>query len=178
MKLSQWAKKNGISYTTAYSWFKNGNLPVPAIQTNTGTILIQNEDIVNSQSNQAFIYCRVSSSNKKDDLNRQASRCEEFCTNSGFEIMGVTKEIASGMNDIRPKLFKLLEKKPKILVVEHKDRLTRFGFNYFEYFLKQLGCRLIVINRDSEETDDLMKDLVAIITSFCCRLYGMRRGLN
>jgi predicted site-specific integrase-resolvase len=126
--------------------------------------------------NDAWVYARVSSYPKKSDLDRQAQRCEDFCRSHGWEIRKVVKEIASGMNDSRPKLMKLLDGKPRRLVVEHKDRLTRFGFGYFEKLLPMLGCELVVINRDSEERDDLMKDLVAIITSFCCRLYGLRRG--
>lgn len=81
------------------------------------------------------------------------------------------------MNDSRKKLSELLQQdSPCRLVVEHKDRLTRFGFNFFEILLPKLGWDLIVINRDAEEQDDLLKDLVAVITSFCCRLYGLRRG--
>ena len=82
------------------------------------------------------------------------------------------------MNDNRPKLIKLLESDAYRIVVEHKDRLTRFGFNYIETLTRQQGRELIVVHRDSEEEDDLLKDLVAIITSFCCRLYGLRRGRN
>jgi predicted site-specific integrase-resolvase len=88
----------------------------------------------------------------------------------------VVKEIASGMNDNRPELKKLLALRPARIVIEHKDRLTRFGFGYFEQLLPMLGCELVVINRDAEEKDDLLKDLVAVITSFCCRLYGLRLG--
>jgi predicted site-specific integrase-resolvase len=65
---------------------------------------------------------------------------------------------------------------PGRLVVSYKDRLTRFGFNYLEVLLKRLGWEIVVIHRDKEEKEDLMKDLIAIITSFCCRLYGLRRG--
>lgn len=60
--------------------------------------------------------------------------------------------------------------------MEHKDRLTRFGFNYFELLLPKLGCELVVMDRDEEEKSDLMKDLVAIIYSFAARIYGLRRG--
>lgn len=176
MKLADWARKNGITYVTAFNWFKSGKLPVKAYQTATRTILVEETPISQLQNNKAFIYCRASSSNKKDDLERQVERCQAFCLARGYEIEHITKEIASGMNDKRPKLYKLLEKQPRILVVEHKDRLTRFGFTYFEYFLKKLDCELVVINRDTEEKDDLIKDLVSVITSFCCRLYGMRRG--
>ena len=91
-------------------------------------------------------------------------------------IEKVVKEVASGMNDNRQKLEKLITSKPKRIVVEHKDRLTRFGFGYFDVLLPMIGCELVVIHRDKEEKDDLLKDLVAVITSFCCRLYGLRRG--
>lgn len=173
MKLSDWAKQQGIAYITAWRWYKTGKLPVSATQTPSGAILV---DPTPPTGNSAWIYCRVSSYAKKDDLNRQVIRCEEFCYARGWEIRKVVKEIASGMNDARPKLTKLLASKPRRIVVEHKDRLTRFGFGYFEILLPMLDCELVVMNRDTVERDDLMKDLVAIITSFCCRLYGLRRG--
>lgn len=175
MKLSQWAKQQGISYTTAWRWYKHGKLPVKATQTPSGTILVEPESSPDF-SRDVWIYCRVSSHEKKDDLQRQVERCCDFCLANGWEVVHTTKEIASGMNDSRPKLIKLLNQHPTRLVVEHKDRLTRFGFHYFEYFLPKLGCELVVINRDQEEKDDLLKDLIAIITSLCCRLYGLRRG--
>jgi predicted site-specific integrase-resolvase len=173
MKLSDWAKQQGIAYITAWRWFKAGKLPVKASKTPSGAILIDPSPVV---ADEAWIYARVSSYPKKADLDRQAERCEEFCRKRGWLVRKVVREIASGMNDARPKLLKLLSAKPGRIVVEHKDRLTRFGFGYFETLLPMLGCELVVINRDREERDDLMKDLVAIITSFCCRLYGLRRG--
>jgi len=176
MKLSAWAKKQGITYKTAWNWFKTGRLPVHAFQTPTGTILVEEEQ--HKVSSQTWIYTRVSSPNKKDDLERQAQRIAEFCNARGWVIHKTVKEIASGMNDNRPKLHKMLEAKPSKIVVEHKDRLTRFGFKYIEVLLKQLGCEIVVIQRDVEEKDDLLKDLVSIVTSFCCRLYGLRRGQN
>lgn len=175
MKLSEWAESQGIAYQTAWRWFKAGTLPVRAVQTGTGTILVEPAHLL-SESKSAWIYARVSSPEKKGDLERQAERCISFCSASGWTVESVTKEIASGMNDNRPKLKKLLASKPSRIVVEHKDRLTRFGFGYFEQLLPMIGCDLVVMNRDSEEKDDLLKDLVAIITSFCCRLYGLRRG--
>lgn len=176
MKLSDWAKKNGLTYQTAYKLFKDGNLPVPALQLNTGTILVTETPVPNLLK--TYIYCRVSSNNKKEDLNRQAERCEKFCLSNGWEVEKTVKEIASGMNDNRKKLSLLLSGEPKRIVVEHKDRLTRFGFNYLDTLLKQLNYELVVINREKEEEADLMKDLVSVVTSFCCRLYGMKKGLN
>jgi predicted site-specific integrase-resolvase len=175
MKLSVWAKQNGIHYLTAYRWFKAGALPVPAVQTNTGTILVQEKSTLLA-AGPTVVYARVSSGNKRDDLIRQADRCVAFGHAKGWEISKVYREVASGMNDHRPKLLNMLKNHPGRIVVEHKDRLTRFGFHYFETLLPMLDCELVVMNRDAEEKDDLLKDLIAIITSFCCRLYGLRRG--
>jgi predicted site-specific integrase-resolvase len=181
MKLKQWAIKQGIHYNTAWLWFKSGKIP-NARQLDTGTILVDEEPTfsksVFKNENQVYIYCRVSSHDKKDDLQRQIERCIEFSNARGFEIVKTFKEVASGMNDNRKELNKLLDLKPNKIIVEHKDRLTRFGFNYLEKLLKNQDCEIIVLNRDKEDETDLMKDLVSIITSFCCRLYGLRRGKN
>jgi putative resolvase len=175
MRLNDWAKEQGIAYITAWRWFKRGKLPVRAFKTPTGMILVE-KDIPVKESQDVWVYARVSSSNKKDDLERQAARCEEFCRARGWAVQKVVKEIASGMNDSRPKLLKLLAARPSRIVVEHKDRLTRFGFRYFEELLPRLGCEVVVVNRDVVEETDLIKDLVAVVTSMCCRLYGLRRG--
>lgn len=175
MKLAEWAKKQGVTYQTAWNWYKKGLLPVKAYQFPSGSIIIEENTPVET-SDETWIYCRVSSRDKKDDLDRQAERCKRFCESKGWTVIKTVKEVASGMNDNRPKLKKLLNENPSRLLVEHKDRLTRFGFGYFEMLLPKTGCELVVINRDEEEQDDLMKDLIAIITSFCCRIYGLRRG--
>jgi predicted site-specific integrase-resolvase len=174
MKLATWAKEHGIAYITAWRWFKYGKLPVPAIKTATGMILVMPSAVPTTLP--TFVYARVSSPNKKGDLDRQAQRAVDFCSAKGWTVEVVVKEIASGMNDKRRRLDKLLDRGPARLVIEHKDRLTRFGFGYFDKLLPKLGWELVVMNRDSEAKDDMMKDLIAVITSFCCRLYGLRRG--
>lgn len=177
MKLSTWAKKQGIAYSTAFRWFKQGTFPAKAIQLETGTILVEDENIISRNEN-IVIYCRVSNNSRKDELEYQVDRCLEFCRAKGLEVNKIYKEIASGMNDKRNKLSLMLDSNPTKIIVEHKDRLTRFGFNYLEKLLSKLGCEIIVINRDFENENDLLKDMVSIITSFCCRLYGLRRGNN
>lgn len=157
MKLSDWAKTQGISYQTAWRWFKTGRLPVNATQTPSGTILVE-LDSKATEWRQTSVYARVSAPEKQGDLERQAQRCVDFCQARGWSVDQIVKEVASGMNDSRPKLVKLLRNKPSRLVVEHKDRLTRFGFGYFELLLPMLDCELVVINRDAEERDDLLKD--------------------
>jgi putative resolvase len=178
MKLSEWAKKQGISYKTAHRWYKEGKLPCEADQMPTGTIIVKENIKTNDINNKVVIYSRVSTYERKDCLIGQIERCTNFANGKGLVVDKVYKEIASGMNDKRPKLMKLLDSKPTHIIVENKDRLTRFGFNYLEKLLNQQGCELLVLNRDVEDETDLMKDLVSIITSFCCRLYGMRRGQN
>lgn len=177
MKLSVWAKQQGVTYRTAYNWFRSGKLPCPSTQLPTGTIIVHPEVSTKPNTN-VFIYARVSSYDRKEGLIGQVERCEEFARARGLEVHKVVKEVASGMNDSRTKLIKMLQSKPTTIIVENKDRLTRFGFNYLESLLSQQGCEILVINRDREDEHDLMKDLISIITSFCCRLYGLRRGQN
>jgi putative resolvase len=180
VRLKDWAASEGISYTTAWRWFKAGKLPYPSKKTQTGTILIYplgpREESQSHARDRAWIYARVSSHDKKGDLIRQIERLKAFCSARGWQTEGVFSEIASGMNDQRRQLTRLLNKQPSRIVVEHKDRLTRFGFHYFELFLPKLGCELVVMDRDAEEKSDLMKDLIAVIYSFAARIYGLRRG--
>lgn len=176
MKLSKWAKKQGISYTTAFRWFKQGKMPCPTTQTASGTIIVH-DDQPTTQPVSVAVYCRVSSHDKKDDLARQVTRCLDYCAAKGYAAT-IYKEIGSGMNDNRSKLLKMLDSNPTIIVVENKDRLTRFGFNYLNVLLNKLNCTIEVINTEMNDEADLIKDMISIITSFCCRLYGMRRGYN
>jgi putative resolvase len=176
MKLSFWAKSQGICYLTAYRWFKAGKIP-GAVQKDTGTILVLqpvNIDTVDK----AYIYCRVSNQSRRKELDYQVNRCAEFASARGIIVEKVYKEVASGMNDKRKELIKMLDANPTIIIVENKDRLTRFGFNYLESLLSKLGCKIVVMNEESEDENDLMKDMISIITSLCCRLYGLRRTKN
>jgi predicted site-specific integrase-resolvase len=89
----------------------------------------------------------------------------------------VVKEIGSGVNDTRPKLLKLLnDPSVTLIVVEHKERLTRFGFHYIEQLLKMQKRRIEVINQAENGKEDLVQDFVSIVTSFCARPYGQRRS--
>ena len=178
MKLSEYAKKVGVSYRTVHRWYKENKLPdnITAKQMPSGTIIIDYNDIIKEKK--IVIYCRVSSYEKKDDLSRQVERCKTYCLNKGLKIDKIYKEIASGMNDNRKQLLKMFDYNPNIIIIENKDRLTRFGFNYLKYFLNKKNTEIEILNPDNDDEKDLMKDLISIITSFCCRLYGLRRGKN
>jgi predicted site-specific integrase-resolvase len=123
------------------------------------------------------IYTRVSSSENKDNLDRQAKRLEEYSIARGYRIAKVVKEVGSGVNDNRRKLEKLVtDKSYNRLVVEHKDRLTRFGFNYLKLLFDEQGRIIEIASEAENDKDELMADFIAIITSFCARLYGLRRS--
>lgn len=171
VKLSEWATRNGVHYQTAWLWAKTGKMPVPVRQTPTGTWLV--DELVTNQG-QAVAYCRVSASDQKDDLERQAGRVAAECGRRGILLSNVVYEIGSGLNGNRVKLRKLLSN-PSVttIVVEHRDRLARFGVEHLEAALAATGRRIVVLNSD-EVKDDLVRDIVEVLTSMCARLYGRR----
>ncbi len=171
MKLSTYAKQLGVTYKTAWQWWKAGQLD--AYQLPTGTV------IVREPLPAAFgvaLYARVSSADQKEDAQRQMQRLQEYAAARGYQVAAEVTEIASGLNDERPKLKKLLTN-PKIgvLVVEHRDRLTHFGYGYIATLLEQQGRRVEAIY-PSDTGDDLVDDFVAVITSMAARIYGRRHS--
>ena len=170
MKLSEYAKKNSLTYKTAFIHWQKGLLK--GKQLPTGTIIIFDEE--QHEITDYCIYCRVSSHDQKEDLIRQENRLKDFCSAKGFKILNVYSEIASGLNDNRPKFNKVLKSNLNI-ISEHKDRVTRFGFNYLETLLNMQNRKLVIIN-DVENKDDIIQDFISVITSFCARIYGRRRS--
>jgi predicted site-specific integrase-resolvase len=179
MKLSQYAKMKGVVYRTAWNWWKKGIIECEQDPI-TKSIFLKTNIQYNKQQEKIALYARVSSYEKKKDLDGQLERLRQFSFAKGYIISKEIKEIASGMNDNREKLNKvLLDISYGTIIVENKDRLTRFGFNYIKNLLEMQGRKVIVLNEKEENKEkDLMTDLISIITSFCCRLYGLRKGQN
>jgi putative resolvase len=174
MKLSDYAKEKGISYQTAWRMWKRGELN--AEQLPSGTVIVSVKNKTTDLINKVAIYARVSSSENKSNLDRQAQRLESYCIAKGYQIIRIVKEVGSGVNDHRKLLIKLLEQTDyNLIVAEHKDRLSRVGFNYLKILLIQTGRDIEIVNLAEERKDDLMQDFVSIITSFCARLYSLRR---
>lgn len=171
--LHDYAKEHGIKYRAAWNRFKAGKIP-EAYQDEFGKILISE---YTEKPEKAAIYVRVSSAENRSNLDTQAARVEEYCRAKGYQIHKIVKEIGSGVNDKRPKFLKLLKDTDITrIVAEHKDRATRFGFNYIETLLTIQGRRIEIVNLADNGKEDLVQDLVSIVYSFAARLYSKRRA--
>lgn len=176
MKLSAYAKQQGISYQTAWRMWQRGELP--AHQLPSGTVIVEVTPTPPAiRPQKVAVYARVSSAENRKNLEGQAERVAAFCAAKGWQVAKVVKECGSGINDQRPQFLALLaDTSISHLVIEHKDRCSRFGVAYIQTLLKTQGRELVIINEAEEGQEDLMQDFVAIITSFCARLYGRRRA--
>ncbi|MFF1836730.1 IS607 family transposase [Streptomyces sp. NPDC058231] len=176
MKLSDWAARNGVHYQTAWSWAKEGRMPVPVVQTPSGTWLVT--EPAPQAAGRVVAYCRVSSGDQKADLERQVARTVQGATARGLMVADVVTEVGSGLNGRRRKLYRLLAD-PGVgtIVVEHRDRLARFGVEHLEAALSATGRRLLVLD-PAETTADLVRDITEVLTSMCARLYGRRSAKN
>lgn len=106
------------------------------------------------------------------------SRLEDFAAFHGYTIASKVEEIGSGLNGTRAKLMKILgDNSISTIIVEHRDRLTRFGFEYIAMALEASGRNILVIN-ESEEDLDIVQDFVDVVTSMCARIYGKRGAKN
>jgi putative resolvase len=180
MRLKDWAEQQGIHYQTAWKWFRDGKLPVPALQTPSGTILVQPDapDAVPQPGGGLGLYARVSSHDQRADLDRQVSRLAQWAATAKAPVVRVEAEVASGMTGRRVKLRRLLaDPAVHTVVVTHRDRLARMNAELVEAALWAHGRRLVVLD-DGEVTDDLIRDMVEVLTSYCARLYGRRSARN
>ena len=182
IKASEYAKKMSLNVRTVYRYYHNGKIKGYQDK-ETGTIFIlnpfKNENNEDNLKNKVVLYARVSSSENKTNLESQLEKLRLFASAKGYQIVKEIKDIGSGLNDNRSKLNELFEKELnnfEILLVEHKDKLTIFGFNYIDILLKSHNKKIEVINLVDNNKEDLIQDFVSVITSFCVRIYGQRRS--
>ena len=171
MRLSAYAKQMGASYKTAFRWWKAGKLD--AYQLDTGTVIVR-EPLASETPTNVALYARVSSADQKEDLERHMQRLKDYAASRGYQVTKIVSELASGLNDSRPKFLKLLtDASIGVIVVEHRDRATRFGLTYIEQLMQMQGRRLEVIF-PSDTDNDLVDDFIAVITSMASRISGRR----
>jgi putative resolvase len=176
VKLAEWARSVGVHPQTAYAWVREDRMPVPFRRVASGTILV---DVVPRDAEQRMVlYARVSSHDQRPDLDRQVARLAEWATGNGYQVARVVTEVGSGVNGKRPKLRRILsDPDATVIVVEHRDRLARFGVEHLQAALAAQGRRIVVTDA-GETTDDLVRDMIEVLTSMCARLYGRRGARN
>jgi putative resolvase len=146
MKLSQYAKQQCISYRTAL-WWQAGL--IKGYQAPTGTIIVAEEPPKGTHTiSRVAIFALVSSQEHRANFERHVERLEDHCASRGYQVAQVVKEIASGVNDARPKLMVILQELTITRIVfVHQDRLTPFGFHYLETLLELARRHIEVVNQ-------------------------------
>lgn len=163
----------GIHPNTLRSWANSGKIKY--YRTESGQRRYDTDDFFgNRQDTKQVVYCRVSSPKQKDDLHRQVGYMSERYPNA--EII---KDIGSGINFKRKGLKAILERAmsgDKLqVVVAHRDRLSRFGFDLIEWIITRSGGELVVLEQDTlSPEEELTRDLLSILHVFSCRMHGLR----
>lgn len=182
--INQFAEKVNVSKSTLRRWDASGKLI--AKRRDSGHRFYDESHarlvlrITPPDEMKVVVYCRVSSHGQKDDLQSQVKAMNEYCIHSGQKVDDFIQEIGGGMNFKRKKFLTIMDDvsrgKVKKLIIAHRDRLSRFGFDFFDHFCTVNGCDLEVVNQESLSPEkEMVEDLMAIIHTFSCRLYGLRR---
>ena len=152
-------------------------MPVPAERVGR-LILVRTAAVGDGPAGGVVVYARVSSHDQRPDLDRQVARLTAWVTGQALAVRQVVIEVGSGLNGKRPKLRRVLsDPDATVIVVEHRDRLARFGVEHLEAALAAQGRRIVVVD-PGETTDDLVRDMIEVLTSMCARLYGRRGARN
>jgi putative resolvase len=171
VKLSEYAKQVGVTYKTAYQWWRAGQLD--AYQLPTGTIIVRE---AKPSATGVALYARVASADQKDEVTRQMQCLRDYAAARGHQVVAEVTEIASGLDDERPKLKKLLtDARVGVLIVEYRDRLAHFGYGYIATLLEHQGRRVETVF-PTDTGDGLVDDFVAVITSMAARIYDRRNA--
>ncbi len=177
----------GISYITLWRWIREGK--IHAIKTPSGRYLIPREEVEHIKGKQqgekkeirCVIYARVSSHKQKEqgDLDRQVELLKKYANEKGYKIIDIITDVGSGLDENRKGLQKLLKyvanRKVDVMLITYRDRLTRFGFKYLEFFFKQFGVRIEeVLKEEKEPLEELIEDFLTLVVSFAGKIYGKR----
>jgi putative resolvase len=143
------------------------------------TAIPKDPESVRPSQRSTVVYYRVSSRSQKRDLKNQRLRLEEFCMAKGLAIDEWIEEIGGGLNFKRPRFLKLFDRiiagEIACLVIAHKDRLARFGFELLKHLCERHDCKLLVMNTESLSPErEMVEDLMAVTHCFSARLYGLR----
>ncbi len=173
VKVAGWARVNRVHPQTACRWFREDRMPVPARRLASGTIWV--DAAPGACGGRTVVYARVSGHDQRAGLDRQVARLAGWATGQGLTVAEVVREVGSGMSGRRPGLRRILsDRSVMVIVVEHRDRLACFGAEALDAVLAAAGRRVLVAD-PGESGDDLVRDMVGVLTGMCARLCG-RRG--
>lgn len=183
-KPKEFAQLLNVTVKTLQRWDREKILIAKRTPTNrryyTYDQYLEYKGLKNEVDRKVVIYTRVSTNNQKDDLINQIKFLRNFANAKGLIIDEVVEDIGSGLNYNRKKWNKLLnecmENKVDTILVTHKDRFIRFGYEWFERFLGKFNTKIIVVNNESlSPQEELVQDIISILHVFSCRIYGMRK---
>ena len=175
IRLTDWAAQQGIAYVTAFRWAHAGKVP-GLHKAVSGRLFVEVQEPAAGKA--VVLYGRVSSHEQSADLDRQMNRLRDFASAQGMVIAKEVRDIGSGLNGHRAKLLALL-RDPEVgtILVEHRDRLGRFGVEYVEAAMAAQARVLLVVNEDEQKLD-ILQDFIDVVTSMCARIYGRRAAGN
>ena len=183
-RINEFAKKLGRSVQTIRRWEVEGKLVAKRLP--SGHRYFDDADVRMMlgggvpAKREVIVYCRVSRAGQKDDLSSQVAAMESYCLGAGIAVDEWVSEIGGGMNFKRKSFLNILDRMQqgeicKILIA-HKDRLMRFGFDLFAHMAQESGCEIVIVNQESlSPQQEMVEDLMAIVHTFSCRLDGMRK---
>lgn len=182
-KPKEFAELLNVSVLTLQRWDNAGKLK--AFRTPTDRRYYTYEQYkefkgVVSSGKKIVIYTRVSTSNQKDDLKNQVEFLKQYANAKGIIVDEVIEDYGSGLNYNRKKWNKLIDEcmtsDISTIIVTHKDRFIRFGFEWFERFLEKFNVKIVVVNNESlSPSEELVQDIISILHVFSCRIYGLRK---
>jgi len=183
--IGKFAKEIGVTTTTLRNWDKSGELK-PFKITNGGTRYYSEQQLnkyINKEVEKTkciYIYSRVSNRGQKDDLVNQQEFLKQYANAKGYIVVDIITDIASGMNFKRKNWNKLLKKvinkEVSKIIIAHKDRFVRFGFDWFEEMCRLFDCEIEIVNNEKlSPQEEMIQDLISIIHIFSCRIYGLRK---
>jgi len=174
-----------VTVRTLQKWDREGKLKAQRTPTTNRRYYTQeqiNEYLgkKNRISDKIVIYARVSSNSQKPDLESQIEFLKQYANAKGYIVDEIITDIGSGLNYNRKKWNELLagieEKRISRVIVSHKDRFIRFGYEWFEKYVQSQGCEIEVVNNETTSPqEEMIQDLVSIIHCFSCRIYGLRK---
>ena len=183
----EFAEMLGVSVKTLQRWDRDGQLKSKRTPTNRRYYTYDQylefvgiNSVDEMDNRKTVIYARVSSRPQKDDLKNQISFLKEYCNAKGMIVDQIVEDFGSGLNYNRKLWNTLLDEvidgKIRVIVITHKDRFIRFGFDWFEKFCKRFNTEILVVNNeDLSPHDELVQDIISILHVFSCRLYGLRK---